>query len=441
MNKLILGLTALLLTFEGFSQKSLSLEEALNFGMENNPEVLSAKLELNKARFQVNEFRGMGLPQVSLNGSFNHFLDIPVNLVPAQFFNPAAGPDEYIGVKFGTDYSVKGGLQVNQLLFDGTYLTGLKAAKKYPELSALSLKKTEADVKKRIESAYYNAAVAEYGLTLLGKLAQANDELAEKAKAYMEAGVADSSLYDQLTYATSNVKTEMQKASNNYQTAIKMLLTEIGDTVNNYLVLTDKVDQLVNTMIVMDTTRFNIENLPAHQLLTKQIELQQLNLEVNKNRYYPQLVGFFSHEQQALRNEFDFFGSGDWFPTTVWGLQLKVPIFTGGTNNAKVKQAEIDIQQAELNIQQADAYMKLQFEAAKNRFNSAVEVYRLQKENIALTNRIFWRTKTRYESDMASVFDYSQAQTQQIQAQTALIGAMMEIAQAYTELKNLMNAY
>ena len=441
MKRLVNCLVATFFVFGSSAQISLSLEEAMTFGVQNNPEVLSAKLDLQKAQYRVNEFRGMGLPQLSLNGSFNHFLDIPVSLVPAQFFNPMAGPDDYIGVKFGTDYSLKGGFQVNQLLFDGTYLTGLKAAKKYPELSSLALKQAEADVKKRIETAYYNAAVAEYSVVQLGKLAQANDELAEKAKAYMEAGVSDSSLYDQLIYASSNVKTEMQKAANNYKSAIQALITEMGDTVNITLTLSDKIDGLINTMIVMDTTRFNLENLPTHMLMAKQLELQQLNLEVNKYRYYPQLVGFFNHEQQALRNEFNFFADENWFPTTMWGLQLKVPIFTGGSTNAKVKQAEIDIKQAELDIQQADAYLKLQFEAAKNRFNSAVEVYRLQKKNIALADRIFWRTKTRYESEMASVFDYSQAQTQQIQAQTTLIGSMMEIAQAYSELKNLMNAY
>lgn len=441
MRKLVFCLVATFFVFGTSAQKSLTLDEAMAFGVQNNPEVISAKLELEKAQYRVNEFRGMGLPQVSLNGSFNQFLDIPVSLVPAQFFNPMAGPDDFIGVQFGTEYSLKGGLQLNQLLFDGTYLTGLRAAKKYPELSSIALQKAEADVKKRVETAYYNAAVAEYSVVQLGKLAQANEELAEKAKAYMEAGVSDSSLYDQLTYASSNVKTEMQKASNNYKSAIQALLTEMGDTVNTMLTLTDKIDGLINSMIVMDTSRFNIENLPTHMLMLKQLELQQLNLEVNKYRYYPQLVGFFNHEQQALRNEFNFFADENWFPTTVWGLQLKVPIFTGGSTNAKVKQAEIDIKQAELSMQQADSYLKLQFEAAKNRFNSAVEVYRLQKKNIALADRIFWRTKTRYESEMASVFDYSQAQTQQIQAQTTLIGSMMEIAQAYSELKNLMNAY
>src|SRR5690606_15923969 len=105
-------------------------------------------------QLKVKEFTAIGLPQINAEGSFQNFLSLPTNLIPAQFFDPTAGPNDFIGVRFGTDYNVTGSVSVSQLVFDGSYLTGLKASKMYPIVSQKNLEKVNREIKMQVEEAY-----------------------------------------------------------------------------------------------------------------------------------------------------------------------------------------------------------------------------------------------------------------------------------------------
>lgn len=67
----------------------------------------------------------MGLPQISLNADYNHFLKQQVSLIPAEFFG--GNPGEFAEVVFGTKQSASATATLNQLLFDGSYLVGLQS--------------------------------------------------------------------------------------------------------------------------------------------------------------------------------------------------------------------------------------------------------------------------------------------------------------------------
>ena len=129
-NWIALGLLA------GFSslsaQKSLSLQEAVQFGLENNPQAKISDFDLELARKKVKETAAIGLPQVSADISYNNFIDIPVQVAPgAAFGQPNV---EFIELEFGTQHSGGANLTASQLIFSGSYLVGLKASKTYVKM-------------------------------------------------------------------------------------------------------------------------------------------------------------------------------------------------------------------------------------------------------------------------------------------------------------------
>ena len=74
-----------------------------------------AKIDQTIAQQKVNETIGIGLPQVNLEGKYNYFLNIPVQLLPGEIFGQ---PGTYVPVKFGQKQSASGGVTVSQLLFN-----------------------------------------------------------------------------------------------------------------------------------------------------------------------------------------------------------------------------------------------------------------------------------------------------------------------------------
>ncbi len=422
------------------SQQSFTLLEAQAYALENNPSAKLAKLELEQAEYKVDEFRAIGLPQVSAEGNFNHFLDIPTNLIPAQVFNPAAGPNDFIGVKFGTDYTMDGGFTVSQLLFDGSYLVGLKASKMYPVLSQKNQEKIQKDIRANVAQAYYLVAVNNKNIAFLEEMTGSNEALKKYLNIMQEKGMMDSTSIDQIDLSIRKLESQKKKAALDKQLALKSLKMSMGMNLDAPISISEDIDMIL-AKISAEGAQFNPENDPSYQMLMTNKELQEMNLTVKKSAFLPTLSAFFNHKQQALRNEFNFFANEQWFPSTIWGLKLSIPIFSSGMRTAQVKQQEIEIKKVEANLDLVKQGLLLEYEAAKIELQGATDIYNAEQEAYAIAERIKNRTDIKYQKKVASMLEVAQADLQLEQSRSTLIQAMFSVVTAKTKLDKILNQY
>ena len=132
--------------------KSLTIAEAVAFGQENNRQILNASREVQKAYKDRWSTIAIGLPQISANANYQNFLELPTSLIPAQFFGGEEG--DFAEVQFGTPQIMDGGITLQQLIFDGSYIVGLEASSVFLEISKNILEKTALEIKKNIISTY-----------------------------------------------------------------------------------------------------------------------------------------------------------------------------------------------------------------------------------------------------------------------------------------------
>ena len=132
--------------------KSLTLNEAIEFGLSNNRSIINADREILKAKKERWKTIAIGLPQISSEINYQNFLEMPVSLVPAEFFGGNAGTFEEL--TFGTEQNMIGSIKMEQLLFDGSYLVGLEASRVYLKISENLFEKTNLEVKKLITTTY-----------------------------------------------------------------------------------------------------------------------------------------------------------------------------------------------------------------------------------------------------------------------------------------------
>ena len=125
---------ALSIAISSFSQNSYTMEQSVAYALENAPSIKNANLEYDIARAKVKETTALGLPQI--NGKWDLMYNLAVQQQffpnePGPFYNPTIPEGESFPVQFGTSYSSNANATLTQLLFDGSYLIGLKAAKVY----------------------------------------------------------------------------------------------------------------------------------------------------------------------------------------------------------------------------------------------------------------------------------------------------------------------
>jgi outer membrane protein TolC len=419
---------------------AISLEQAVETGLANNLNIKMAQRDVEAAEWKVKEYKSVGLPQVNGKIDFQNFLDIPTTLIPAQAFNPAAPADEFTPVQFGTNFNINANITLSQLLFDGSYITGLKAAKMYPVLSQQQLEMAKRDLKYNIRSAYYNAVVAEAGIGILTEIRDTTALLLQKTGLLIEAGLTDSTSYDQLSLTLVQLENSINSARRNYALALQLLRFQMGIELTADVAPNIRLTELLQALPPAEFgENFNPTTLLEHQLMETQITLLELNTKVNANKKLPSVGAFFTHQQQAMKNDLNLFEKNTWFPATIWGLNVAIPIWSSGQLKSVVSQNQIDVVKTQEQLALIDRNMMLRVAQARTTYASALEQMVAERKNIVLAQRILQRNMIRYAEGMLSSLELTQAQTQYLNAQSSYIAAAMQLLSARVELDKSLN--
>jgi len=166
----------------------------------------------------------------------------PVTLSPAYGEAPKTGPTP---IAFGLQYAGSASASVSQLLFDGSYLIGLKAAKVYEQLAQKQSQQAEIDVAEQVSKAYYSTLVARSRLTLLGRNVQRLDTVLYQTQQIFKAGFAEKLDVDRLRVQRNNLVVEQQKAQRLTELSLALLKFQMGLPQQQAVQLTDSLSTAV----------------------------------------------------------------------------------------------------------------------------------------------------------------------------------------------------
>jgi len=438
--RIIITIMLFFFLWQGNAQNSFTLKEAITYGISNSPEMKNADLDLEIAEKKVWETTAMGLPQISASADFKNFIDIPTTVVPANMFNPMAPEGEMSGLKFGTEYNLTGSLQVSQLIFSGNYLVGLQASRTYTSISQQFKEKKEISVKESITSAYYTVMVLKANSAVLDSTILTVEELYAHAKILVEEKVTEPNSADQLELTTLQVKNAISQIKQQIVVAKNLLKFNMGYDMASEIELTESLDAFTEGTISEVNASINTEENIDHKILATQLKLNELDLKNKKANYLPTLAGFFSHQRAAQRNEFNFFdGNESWYPTTLWGLQLDIPIFSSGQKASQVSQAKLEVMKSQNTIQQLDEGLKLQIAQASAEYQTALESFELKNKSAEVAQKILNNTIIKYKEGVVSSMDLTQAQNQFLQTQTELVNANFNLLNTKLKIDKLQN--
>ena len=220
--------------------KRLTIREAVAFGQENNRQILNASREVQKAYKDRWSTIAIGLPQISAKANYQNFLELPTSLIPAQFFGGNEG--DFAEVQFGTPQIMDGGITLQQLIFDGSYIVGLEASSVFLEISKNILEKTALEIKKNIISTYSSVLLIQENILFLkNNIDNLTDNLKE-VRALFTNGFEEEESVEQLRLTLSGIQTQLRYAENAEKITLKMLKLLMGFPTNAPLELLDTLE-------------------------------------------------------------------------------------------------------------------------------------------------------------------------------------------------------
>ena len=422
---------------------SLSLQQALDMAAKQSYMVQASELEAEKARHKVKEITALGLPQINGEVGLTNYIDVPTQLIPNFFDQSGTGP-KFLPVQFGVPWSAKAGATLSHLIFDGSYIVGLKATRELANVSRNDLEKARADARNQAAKAYFGVLAAEEGTRLIGEGIPLLEKSLREVDAMREAGFMEQTDVDRLMIQVEQAKAQQRNFQQQGEVARMLLALTLGLPQGTPITLTDKLDTILNDAneTALSEQAFDPGTHIEQTSINTLARVQELSVKNEKAKGMPSLSGFLSHQQIWNGPKFEPFGGPyDFYPTTLWGLTLNVPIFSSGMRYHKVQQAKLTLDQLHVNQTAKEQRLRTMAEQSRSTARSASDNFRTEERNMTLAKNIFDRTTIKFTNGSAASFELTQEQGNYLLAQQSYVQRLVELLMARADLRKALDLY
>jgi outer membrane protein TolC len=331
------------------------------------------------------------------------------------------------------------GLSASQLLFDGTWLVGLQAAKAYAELQRKNIQKSEIDVRAKTAEAYSTALTTQANLSILREMLTNMQGLLNDTEAMQREGFSEQQDVDQLMLSVNELLIQIGYTEQYVKITQELLKFTIGMPLNTEIELTDTWESLTETTDE-DLLSFNASSTIDVQLAENGLLMQQLNVKSKKAALMPNLAAFYNVQTQGLRDEFNYFDTSlPWFPIQLWGIQLNVPILSGGSRSKTIKKTEVEVRRMTDMITMTKEAVQLEYNTATTELSFSKKRVSQAKSNLELAKSILQKEEIKYREGLSNSFNITQRNQQVISAQSTYINAAIALLNAQTKLNKVLN--
>ncbi len=436
-----------------FSQKSFTLQEAIEFGIVQSHDIKLKSLATDDANAQIKEIRAFGMPKLNAGINYQHFLAVPSQ--PVQDF---LGPTVY-GILFRENViperdlgepqtfkftlfqpnTLSGNIELTSLLFDGSYLYGLKAARFYKELVAQEKNVSVQKLKEQITKAYLSILIARENEKVLSKNMDNLAVSLNDIKVMYQNGFVEMLDVDRLQVSYDNLETERNNIRQLVNISKNLLKFQMNYPLEQDIELTQTLDQLLvewSNTADDKNAQINYNEREEYKLLSLSQELNKLDFKRVQAGYYPSLRAFTSAQASLFRrNLFDNDETG-WIPQSAVGLAMSIPIYDGGEKSAKLQRIRINMQKADLEKQNFEKAMTMQISNATIAFENAKYRMESRKKALDLNQRIYDLTLVKFKEGVGSSLEVTQSEGALFRTQGDYTNALYDMLSALIDLQS-----
>lgn len=423
--------------------EAFSLEDAVNYAERNSNEMKKAAMEIAHAKAQVKEYTAIGIPKINGKVDYNYYVQLPTQLIPAETFAPPGTPippgEEYIEAQFGTKNNLTASITLSTLVVDGSYFIALKATK-----GLLGMTKKQGDLAKHnlkypVQKAYLTVLIAVENKAVLEKNINNVQKMLEETTAYFENGLVEQLDIERLELSKANLETELSIVERQVELAFNVLKFQMNYPIEQEIIITDKLEDLLKDIPTEDLDgEIDFTQRMELDVLNYSEHLSGLNIKRYQMGYLPSLSAFATHQQQLQRDDLFDKNAPGFFPTTIIGASLNVPIFDGFDKSAKIQKAKIEKDQVTLQIKEFKRGMQLEVINARAVYRNAKQRLENQKKNVALAEKIQAVTKTKYKEGVGSSLEITQAEQELYRTQANYMNALYDVVSATVDLNKAL---
>lgn len=412
------------------STMTITLAEALQIALSENPSVKVADKEIEVKKYAKKGSYAALFPDVNASGSFNRTLKKQVMTMDMG--------GQSMSIEVGRWNTVNGGVSATMPLVNAQLWKSLAISGEDVDIAVEKARSSRLEMVNQVKQAWFGVLLAKEADKVYRSVyenAVQNYELTEKKYNASRASELD------LTRAKTSVANAvpgMYQAENAVYLALWQLKAVMGVDLDAGI---DVADSLQFYASCMEDSGFPGGDDLSRNSTLLQLEMQagQLANSIKMQKYanLPSLALAASYTVNAMENELNF-SQYDWFPYSYIALSLNIPIFAGGKRQSNIRQAKIQAEELSIQRENTERQLRIAIRQGLSTMETAARSYTSALEALESAEKAYGIASKSYEVGRSTLTDLNDARLALTQAQLSASQAIYNYMVAKSGLESTL---
>lgn len=417
---------------------SLSLDEAIEIALTDNPTVKVANLEIERYDYVRKQVVSTLYPQVDAS---------------AQYSLALRRQEMAEGLSFGGKNTFNVAGTVSLPLFVPAVYRQMKMTRTQMETAVESARASRIDLVAAVRAAFYNVLLAEQSLEVLNEAVLTTQRVVDNTRDLYENGLAAE--YDYLTAQVqlSNLKPQVIQTQNAIEITklqLKMYLS-IPEDVD--VEVRGSLDDFRTEVLLWENYSTDVSQNTTLRTLDLQRELLEHQEKLIQTSRMPTVAAFgqisyIGQERSDLGGMLGGMMGGEtasqskfWWQYPInLGAQISIPLFAGFKKTNQLREVRNQMQQLDMQREYAEEGVRLQVQQAINTLLTARETMLSNELTVEQATKAYDISLTRYNAGAGTILELNSSQLSLTQAQLSYSQSIYDFLTAFAEYEKALGA-
>ncbi len=410
----------------------LTLKQCIDYALAHQPQLNQANINVSIAKL-TNAINTAGwYPQVGINGTFTHYLQLPTS-----FITDSATPGAPLRERTGISNTAIPQLSVTQAIFSPSLLYASKTAPYYLRQAQQITDSTKIYVVASVSKAFYNLLLTLEQINVLKedtvRLAQ---NVTDSYHQYV-GGIVDETDYEQATITLNNSKASLRQQMENVIPEYASLKQLMGYPPQKQFNVNFDTLEMKNDIAFDTTQQLQYEKRIEFKQLQTTKSLQHLVTDYYQHAWLPTASAFYTYNYEFENNSYaNLYGNA--YPNSLVGVSLSLPVFTGFARVHNVQKSKL--QERVLDWSEVDLKSEIYSEYTSAMASYRGNLYNLEvlQHNVEMAKRVYFVVQLQYKQGIVAYLNVITAESNLITSETSYINALYQVLSSKIDLEKAL---
>jgi outer membrane protein TolC len=415
--------------------ESLTLKQCIDFAMQHQPLLNESLINIDITKTTNSINLAAWLPQVSASGNLIHNIQQPGNGTTTTSGGTTTTGTSSRGGSYTNTFIP--GITVSQAIFNPSLLYAAKAAPLLVKQAQQVTDSTKIFLVSAVSKSYYNVLLTLEQINVLKEdTARLGRSLRDAYHQY-KGGIVDETDYEQASITLNNSMAQLKQANENVVPQYASLKQLMGYPPGKQFNVNFDTTEMASNIHIDTLQQLQYEKRIEYQQIMTDKHLQDQNINFFRLSFLPTVSAFYNYNLAYENNQFSNLFNNS-YPSSLVGLSVSIPIFTGLARLHSVHKAKL--QQQIISWNEVDLKSQIYKEYTSALANYKGNYYNLQllQRNVNLAKRVYFVVDLQYKQGIVPYLNLITAESNLITSEINYLNALFQVLSNKIDLQKAM---